>query len=213
MRKILDGLAKFQNEVHKKNRNLFAKLASSQNPHAMLIACADSRVVPEFLTQSRPGDLFVSRNAGNIVPPTGRYVGGITAGVEYAVEILHVKDIVICGHSDCGAMKGVLAPEKVAHLKFVSSWLQYAREAVDAVRRESPKLKGKALLDAVIERNVVVQLEHLSLHPCVKDRLRSGKLRIHGWVYDIAAGRVRIYDPWCREFVPFEKEQMLGAEA
>jgi carbonic anhydrase len=206
MRKILDGLTKFHNEVSQKNRRLFAKLASGQNPHAMLIACADSRVVPEFVTQSQPGDLFVSRNAGNIVPPTGRYVGGVTAGVEYAVEVLRVSDIVICGHSDCGAMKGVLAPEKVAHLKFVSAWLQYASEAAGAVRRVSPKLKGKALLDAVVERNVVLQLEHLSTHPCVKDRLRSGKIRIHGWVYEIRTGQVRIYDPWLREFQPFAKE-------
>ena len=204
MRKILDGLAKFQSVVHRKNQRLFTRLATKQNPHAMLIACADSRVVPEFLTQSRPGDLFISRNAGNIVPPTGEYVGGVTAAVEYAVELLRVKDVIVCGHSDCGAMKGLLAPEKVSHLKFVSKWLDYAREAAEEVRSGQPKLRGKALLNAVIERNVVLQLEHLSMHPCITGRLRAGKIRIHGWVYEIGTGRVRIYDPWRREFLASE---------
>jgi carbonic anhydrase len=210
MLKILDGLARFQQHIRPKNKRLFARLAKSQNPHAMVIACADSRVVPEFLTQSRPGDLFVSRNAGNIVPPTGKYVGGVTASIEYAVEALHVTDIVICGHTDCGAMKAVVDPKLVAGMKFVGTWLRYAADAAKEVREERPKLRGKALLDAVVERNVLLQLEHLSGHPSVRARLELGRIRLHGWVYDVGSGEVSIYHPWRREFVSLDEGSAEG---
>jgi carbonic anhydrase len=134
----------------------------------------------------------------------------VTASIEYAVEALHVTDIVICGHTDCGAMKAVVDPKLAAGMKFVSTWLRYAEEAAREVRAERPKRRGKALLDAVVERNVLLQLEHLSGHPSVKARLESGKIRLHGWVYDVGSGAVRIYHPWRREFVSHEDAPAEG---
>jgi carbonic anhydrase len=128
----------------------------------------------------------------------------IEASIQYAVEALHVTDILICGHTDCGAMKAVVDPKLAAGMKFVSTWLGYAADAAKEVREERPKLRGKALLDAVVERNVLLQLEHLSEHPSVQARLELGRIRLHGWVYDVGSGEVRIYHPWRREFVSLD---------
>lgn len=192
MERIIRGLATFQSHVYPSHKELFQRLASGQNPETLFITCADSRVVPSVITQTDPGELFVCRNAGNIVPPHGSVYGGVSATVEYAVVILEVRDIIVCGHSDCGAIKGLLEPEKLAGVPNVAGWLRYAEPArAVEVHQHDP---GKSLLDATIEQNVVAQIEHLETHPSVAERLASGQLQIHGWVYDISSGIVRAWD-------------------
>ena len=125
MNKLLEGIQQFQSSVYPRYKGLFRQLASTQKPRALFIACADSRLMPEMLTQSGPGDLFICRNAGNIVPPYNDHAGGVTATIEYAVAVLRVPNIIICGHSDCGAMKGVLHPESVRGMPTVARWLRW----------------------------------------------------------------------------------------
>lgn len=204
MDKIIEGVLKFGHEVFPAYTKLFDKLASGQEPEVLMITCADSRVDPALFTQSRPGDLFVCRNAGNIVPPWGRSDESNTASIEYAVKVLGVSEIVVCGHSDCGAMKGALNPDSLDALPKVAGWLEHSRAAVDAARKRNPQLSDTALLQTATEENVLLQLQHLRTHPSVAAALASGKLRLHGWVYDIGSGRILAHDPEAGRFEPLE---------
>ncbi len=205
MKKLLKGVTSFQEEVYPRHRDLFAELAAGQRPEALLITCADSRIDPGMLTQTRPGDLFICRNAGNIVPPYGEAVGGVSATIEYAVAVLRVRDVIVCGHSDCGVMKGVLNPDSVASLRSVKAWLHYGDTARAIVRESRPRLTGGALLRALTEQNVLAQLTNLRTHPSVAARLAKGDLRLHGWIYDIESGRVSVFKPPVNRFVPLRK--------
>lgn len=201
MEKLLAGIARFQNEVFPRSRHLYQQLATGQQPEILFIGCSDSRVVPNELLQAAPGELFICRNAGNIVPPHGDTLGGVSATVEYAVQVLKVRHIVICGHSDCGAMKAVMDPEKVKEFRAVAQWLRHA-ERVSAVARE---LHGDAndadFLNRLIEENVITQLDNLATHPCVAAKLRSGNLQVHGLVFDIPSGEFRVLDRVTHTFV------------
>lgn len=205
MKRILSGLSRFQNEIFPQTRQLFERLASSQAPEALFLTCSDSRIVPELMTQTAPGDLFICRNAGNIAPAYGEVNGGVSATIEYAVLALEVKDIIICGHSDCGAMQGLLHPERLASMPNVAAWLKHAERARFMVQDNYPNLEGADLLNALIEENVVAQLENLRTHPAVASRLRKGKLQLHGWVYQIDHGTVTAFDPELTRFVPIGK--------
>ena len=201
MEKLLAGIAKFQESSYEARKALFAELANGQSPETLFITCADSRIAPNLITQTEPGDLFVCRNAGNIVPPHSQNAGGMTASIEYAVAVLGVKDVVICGHSDCGAMKGALNPGALEDLPHVCDWIDHSRAAVEAVRAK----EGRATieeLDSVIEQNVVLQLQHLATHPPVAARLAKGDLNLHGWVYNIETGDVTAWDATRGAFVP-----------
>jgi len=194
MDKIVDGILKFKHEVFPERKELFADLASGQSPEVLMITCADSRIDPGMITQAEPGDLFICRNAGNIVPPHSTHTGGNTASIEFAVAVLGVTDIVVCGHTDCGAMKGAINPEALTELPHVSNWLAHSRAAVAVARRKYPNLEGKDFLKAVTEENVLLQLQHLRTHPVVAAGLAEGKITLHGWVYDIGHGEVHAYD-------------------
>lgn len=194
MRKLFEGVQRFQDEVFLEHRDLFAKLALGQAPEVLFITCADSRISPSLLTQTKPGELFIIRNAGNIVPPHGAANGGEGATVEYAVAVLGVKDIIVCGHSDCGAMKAVLKPETLDELPTVRAWLNHAETTRRIVREKFADLEGVARVNAAIEANVLVQLEHLRTLPAVAVRLAKGDLRLHAWVYSIESGDIRAYD-------------------
>lgn len=208
MENIIDGVLRFQREVHPEKAELFAGLAEGQAPSALFIGCADSRVVPEVLTQQGPGSLFVVRNAGNIVPPSSTVPGGVTASIEYAVAVLEVPDIVICGHSGCGAMGAFLrSAEEMEKLPAVSRWLHYADAAREAVEQMGPELTGPERLNALVRQNVLAQLANLVTHLVVAEAIGRQKLRLHGWVYDIATGGVDTYDVRKQAFVP------LGADA
>jgi len=202
--RILKGLSRFQKSVYPKHRDLFQKLALGQRPEALFITCADSRIDPCMLTQTKPGDLFISRVIGNIVPPYPDAIGGVSATIEYAVGVLGVVDIIVCGHTDCGVMKGVLNPEPLEPLTSVTAWLNYAQPARKAVAQHEETHSGPEFLLALTERNVVEQLGNLRTHPSVAARLDQGDLRLHGWVYDLGEGVVTSYDPEKAAFVRLE---------
>jgi len=176
----------------------------------MFIGCADSRVVPEVLTGQDPGSLFVVRNAGNIVPPSSTVPGGVTASIEYAVRVLGIPDIIVCGHSGCGAMTAVLnGAAQMDNLPAVARWLHYADAALEAVNTEDGSLSGR--LDSLIHENVLTQLDHLLTHPAVADAIHNKQLRVHGWVYDIGSGQVDNYDARIGKFVPLTAETFADA--
>lgn len=202
MEKILAGVHRFCRTEYPKSRSFFEQLAlKQQKPIALFITCADSRVHPNLITQTEPGDLFLVRNAGNIIPPHGVSVGGETATVEYAVEVLGIRNIIICGHSQCGAMKALLSAEGLEHLPAVKAWCAHAEATRRIVMQKYQGLSGDELAIAATEENVLVQMNNLSTHPCVAARLASGEMRIFGWYYDIGSGEVLQYDASQGRFV------------
>ncbi|MFN3958440.1 MAG: carbonic anhydrase [Parvularculaceae bacterium] len=213
MDKIAAGVVKFQQEAYHEHRALFEKLAEGQSPEALLITCADSRIDPNLITQTAPGELFILRNAGNIVPPHSQYTGAMTASIEFAVGALRVPHIVVCGHSECGAMKGAMNPEGLDDFPHVKEWLGYARAAALVTKRRGASLSDKDKLDMLIRENVLLQIAHLRTHPYVAAQLAAEETQIHGWVYDIRSGEVLAYDEGKNEFVPVSERypQSIGA--
>ena len=212
MEHIIDGVLRFQREVHPNSAALYRELAIAQSPSAMFIGCADSRIVPEVLTDQGPGSLFVVRNAGNIIPPHSTVPGGVTASIEYAVAVLGIPDIVVCGHSGCGAMTAILnGSQNLEKLPAVARWLHYADAALAAVDSEKPEDSMADRLDCLIHENVLTQLDNLLTHPVVADAIHNKQLRVHGWVYDIGSGRVDNYDARIQKFVPLTAESFADA--
>lgn len=195
MQKLIEGIHQFQSSVFGQQRELFQRLAHGQSPETLFITCSDSRINPNLITQTEPGDLFILRNAGNIIPPYGAAHGGEGATVEFAISGLGVKEIVVCGHSHCGAIKGLLHPESLADMPAVRDWLGHAEATRRIVAEKYADRAGAARLTTAIEENVLVQLENLRTHPSVAARLASGKLRLYGWVYKIETGEIFSYDP------------------
>lgn len=202
MDKLMGGIARFKNDIFPKRKELFAELATGQEPEALFITCSDSRIDPNLITQTDPGDLFICRNAGNIVPPHSLHTGGMTASIEYAVAVLGIKHIVICGHTDCGAMKGALNPDSVKELPHVAQWLGHCNAALKTVKDNYPELDEAEQLQRMIEQNVLVQLQHIRTHPSVAARLEANQIMLHGWVYDIGAGGFKAYDEKTKTFEP-----------
>jgi carbonic anhydrase len=192
--KLLGGISRFQRDVYPQHRDLFEKLALGQRPEALFITCADSRIDPCLLTQTKPGELFICRVIGNIVPPYPDAVGGVSATIEYAVGVLRVPEVIVCGHTDCGVMKGALNPEALAEFPNVTAWLRYA----NVEHRESEPTAELVL--ALTEQNVVTQLKNLRSHPTVAARLEQGDLALHGWVYHIGPGKVTAYQDQSHKF-------------
>ena len=206
MQKLVQGIHEFKSKIFSAKRQLFENLAKGQHPQALFITCSDSRVCPDLITQTEPGDLFILRNAGNIVPPYGAANGGEGATIEYAVAVLGVKDIVICGHSLCGAMKGLLEKEQLVSLPSVAQWLGHAEATRRIMTEKYPHLEGNPRLTCAVQENVLVQLENLRTHPAVAASLSRGELRLHGWVYKIETGEVFAYDSEQFQFVPLSAE-------
>ncbi|WP_148715624.1 carbonic anhydrase [Chitinolyticbacter meiyuanensis] len=194
MQKLFDGTRRFRTDTFPRRRELFDRLSAQQQPEVLFITCSDSRIDPNLLTHTEPGDIFVLRNAGNIVPPHGASSGGEEATIDYAVQVLGVAHIVVCGHSDCGAMKGLLHPEKLDELPTVGRWLAHAEATRSVVRCTCHDRPDHEKLDEAIRQNVRVQLNHLRTIPSVNARLAQGRLQLHGWVYDIASGQVHVVD-------------------
>jgi carbonic anhydrase len=192
--KFLGGVARFQRDVYPRRRDLFEQLAVGQRPDALFITCADSRIDPCLLTQTVPGELFICRVIGNIVPPYPDALGGVSATIEYAVGVLRVPQVIVCGHTDCGVIKGALAPDLLAPFAAVRSWLRHANVHH---RHQEPTAE---LLLTLTENNVVTQLQNLRLHPAVAERCSDGDLSLHGWVYHIGAGGVTVYNEETRKF-------------
>jgi carbonic anhydrase len=195
MEKLIAGVHRFRRLEYAQNRAFFEQLAGrQQNPLALFITCSDSRVNPNLITHTEPGDLFLIRNAGNIVPPYHAAGGGEIATIEYSVEVLGIRDIVICGHSQCGAIRALLHPEELAHLPAVRAWCGYAESTRRIVQQKYRTLPPNELARAATEENVLVQMNNLSTHPCIAAKLSSGELNVYGWYYDIGAGQVYQYD-------------------
>ncbi|NCF08847.1 carbonic anhydrase [Kosakonia sp. MH5] len=210
MKEIIEGFLKFQENAFPRRVNLFKSLANQQSPRALFISCSDSRLVPELVTQREPGDLFVIRNAGNIVPSYGPEPGGVSASVEYAVAALQVNDIVICGHSDCGAMTAVATCKCLDHMPAVSSWLRYADSArvVNEARQHSDQ---SARIAAMVRENVIAQLANIQTHPSVRLALEEGRVTLHGWIYDIESGRIDAFDGTTGAFVSLAENPEVKA--
>ena len=190
---LLTGIHQFHSNVFQHERSFFSKLASGQHPSALFIGCSDSRVDPSIITQARLGDLFVLRNAGNIVPCHGASNGGEPATIEYAVTALGVKDIIVCGHSGCGALQAMLQPDRMAKLPLVRGWLGHADATRQIVAENYGKFSGGALLDIAVREHVLVQIENLQTHPAVAVKLQRGDLTLHGWIYQMDTGEVLAY--------------------
>ncbi len=201
---VISGVAKFQREVYPEKKETFKKLANGQNPEVLFITCADSRIDPNLVTQTDPGELFICRNAGNIVPPHSNQTGGMTASIEFAVAALGVSHIVVCGHTDCGAMKGALNPEKLDSLPHVKEWLGHCRCATEVVKEKHGELNADNLAE-VTKENVLQQMQHLKTHPSVAAKLATKAVQLHGWVYDIETGMVHCYDPETESFKEMEQ--------
>ena len=185
MPRFATGVLKFQNEVFPEKKDLFERLSLGQSPEALFITCSDSRIETGMMTQTDPGDLFICRNAGNIVPPHTNQTGGMTASIEFASAALKVPHIIVCGHTECGAMKGAMDLHHDATsldtLPHVREWLGYSRAAVDIV---DALAEGKSETDRMrmlLEQNVVLQLQHLRTHPTVALRLARREVELHGW--------------------------------
>lgn len=206
--KLIAGVRRFQQEIYPKRAAEYQQVArEGQKPHALFITCADSRIDPEMITQSGPGEIFVARNIGNLVPAYGEMLGGVSAIVEYAVAALQVSHVVVCGHTDCGAMIGLLHPKKVDKFPIVKSWLHNADAALSVVRSRNTAADEPAALDQLIEENVILQMNHLRTHPSVAGRLAQGALALSGWVYDIGQGIVRVYDEEQHKFHPMTRDE------
>ena len=211
MQRLIEGVHKFRNDEFGNYRKLFRKLSQEgQNPHTLFITCSDSRVLAELITQSKPGDLFVVKNVGNIVPPAN--VRGDTnstaAAIEFAVETLRVSDIVICGHSQCGAITAMLSKNPVSNsMPNLRDWLSVAAPVLATVKKDYAHLpEGTAKETAAAEENVLFGLDNLHSYSCVQERLMDGSLRLHGWFFKIATAELFAFDPETRQFLPLVSE-------
>ena len=200
MQKIINGYLQFKESGFKERKDLFAKLSNSQNPEVLFITCSDSRIDPNLITQTEPGDLFVVRNAGNIVPPHTAESDGIVASIEFAVVALDVKHIVVCGHSNCGAMKGALNTSGLTALPKVKGWLNYCSDAVTIVQSRKNNLKSDEL-NSVTRENVLLQKRRLEQYPEISKRLATGDIEIHGWVYEIGDGTIKCFNQEKKRFI------------
>src|SRR3990172_1202825 len=182
MQKLIEGIHHFRSTIFGSQRDLFERLAEGKRPDALFITCSDSRINPNLITQTEPGELFILRNAGNIVPPHKMAVGGEEATIEFAIVGLGIRDIIVCGHSHCGAVNALLAPEGIREtMPAMCSWLNYAESARRIVREKYSGLEKESLLNVAIQENVLVQLENLRTHPAVAKALAREALNLHGW--------------------------------
>ncbi|HEY9897944.1 MAG TPA: carbonic anhydrase [Pantanalinema sp.] len=201
MQKLVAGLHHFQSTIFSTQRALFERLAKGQNPDTLFITCSDSRINPNLITQTEPGELFILRNAGNIIPPYGAAIDGESATIEYAVAVLGVKDIIVCGHSHCGAMKALIHPETLEELPALAAWLAHAESTRHVVQENYQHLHDDRLLTVTVEENVLGQIENLRTHPVVAARLASGELHLHAWIYKLETGEVFAYNPEQGQFL------------
>jgi carbonic anhydrase len=209
------GVRRFQTEVYPQQAEIFAQAASErQRPHTLFITCADSRIDPNAITSSGTGEVFVTRNIGNMVPAYPEMLGGVSAVIEFAVSELKVRHIVICGHTHCGAMAALLAPDSIANMPTVKSWLTNAHAALAVAETLHERTAGgsaeRSINEVLTEQNVLLQMQHLKTHPSVAGAMAMGELTISGWVYYIGTGEIRIAEDGQRTFTPIGLELPTG---
>ncbi|HEY6489899.1 MAG: carbonic anhydrase [Terracidiphilus sp.] len=202
MERLIEGHKKFLAEVFPARRSHFHLLSDSQAPEFLFITCSDSRIVPDLILGTEPGDLFIARSIGNVVPVTGQDVDGVTATIEYAVDVLRVRHVIVCGHSDCGAMKAALARTDLDKLPKASRWLQHVEAAFSHRQPLNPIDGPQAELASLIRGNVVAQLLNLRVQPSVAHAVPEGRLAVHGWYYDILTGTIERYEEHGQRFLP-----------
>lgn len=202
MQRIIEGHKRFLKDVFPDRRSQYHLLAESQAPEWLFITCSDSRIVPDMILQTGPGDLFISRNAGNVIPVSANDVDGTTATIEYAVEVLKVPYAIVCGHSDCGAMKAALTRIGLEKLPKASRWLHHVEAAFTHRQPLNPADGEHAELSSLIRGNVVAQLINLKEQPAVARAMGRGALQVFGWYYDILSGKIEQYDEVQRRFLP-----------
>ena len=210
MQRLIDGIHHFKTTIFGTQRELFEELAKGQSPQTLFITCSDSRIDPNLITQTTPGELFIMRNAGNLVPPYGASQGGEAATIEFAVAGLGVKDVIVCGHSHCGAMKGLLDPPSARDFPALTHWLSHAESTRRIVADKYAERDSQALLNVTIQENVLAQLENLRTHPVIASCLAQNKIKLHGWVYKIETGEVFGYNPENEQFSLLNKQPARG---
>ena len=203
---LVNGVHHFHNVGFKQQEALFARLAQGQKPEACFITCADSRIDPNLITNANPGQLFIVRNPGNIIPCYGTSNNGELAAIEFAIVALEVKDIIICGHTHCGAMKGLLNPEDLKAMPSVAQWLRHADSTAAIIHDHYSHLQGNELLTVTAEENVLVQLEHIRTLPVVASRVSRGLVNLHGWMYNIETGEMFTYRSEKNQFMKLQNE-------
>jgi carbonic anhydrase len=203
MQKLVEGIHQFRDSYFASNKQLFEQLAENgQRPETLFITCCDSRVVPNLITSAAPGELFIVRNIGNVVPALERgVIGGVAAAIEYATEVLEVGNIIVCGHTQCGAIEAILHPDRAKHLPFVSRWLAESARIPALIAERYGHLEGDERRTAAVEENVLLQLENLRTYPFLARRLDAGTLKMNGWVFKIGTGEVFDYDPGSEQFL------------
>lgn len=211
MRRLIKGLGEFKTNYFSTHLELFEQLAHGQKPRVLFITCSDSRIDPNLITQTEVGELFVIRNAGNIIPPFRAANGGEGAAVEYAIHALGIEQIVVCGHSHCGAMKGLLQLNKLQEdMPLVYDWLKHAEATRRLVKENYASYQGEELLEVTVAENVLTQIENLKTYPVVHSKLYQGKLKIYGWVYHLETGEVLAYDPQSHAYLPPQSQLLDG---
>lgn len=208
--KLLVGIRHFKNHQLKEKKELLASLSKGQSPDAIFITCSDSRIDPHLFTHSGLGTLFIGRNPGNIVAPVDNspQASGEGATLEFGLMHLNISEIIICGHSHCGAMKGLLTDKLDQQLPNTAAWLKYSSVLIENLEQRHPEItddNSLLKLKCLTQDNILLQMEHLKTHPSVKTRLAEGKLKIHGWYYEIETGEVYVYNPQKKSFVSFEQ--------
>ena len=194
MQHLIEGVHYFQNVGFKQQKELFERLAEGQTPQVCFITCSDSRIDPNLITNAKPGQLFIVRNPGNVVPCYGTANNSAMAAVEFAVAMLGVKDIIVCGHTHCGAISGLLQPEKIANLRSLKEWLIHCDSTLEIIKDHYSHLHGDDLYTVASEENVLVQLEHLRSLPVIASRLTRGLINLHAWMYKIETGEMFVYE-------------------
>jgi len=210
IRRILKGLNEFQNNYFTTHEEMFQKLSEGQTPEILFITCSDSRIDPNLLTQTQPGELFIIRNLGNIIPTHGTFNNGEGAAIEYAVSALNIKHIVVCGHSHCGSMKALLKLKSLAdEMPLVYDWLRHHAESTRRLLQENYQgYDPEKLLKIAIEENVLTQIESLETYPVIRSKSHAGKLSLHAWVYEIETGKISAYDAQQSKFVILNSEPL-----
>jgi carbonic anhydrase len=201
MQRLIEGHKRFLAEVFPAKKGHFHLLSEGQTPAWLFITCADSRVVPDMILGTEPGDLFISRSIGNVVPMTSHDVDGVTATIEYSVEVLRVRHAIVCGHSDCGALKAAIDRKALTNLPKARRWLDHVDAAFAYRQPLNPADGESAELASLIRGNVVAQLMNLHAQPPVLHAEAEGRLTVHGWYYDILTGRIEEYDEKLKKFV------------
>lgn len=209
MKKLIQGIVDFRKSLTPESRALFAKLALGQKPDTLFIACSDSRVVPNLFASTNPGDLFVLRNIGNLVPPVDAPAqdNSASAVIEFAVFSLNVSDIIVCGHSECGAMQALSQGIDTLCCPHVESWLKHGEEALNKVRDGFVIDPSLSETNQISQVNVLQQIEHIKSYPFIRERIEKKQLRVHGWWFDIAQADVYCYEPDLHQFVLIDGEE------